>query len=331
MHIPENKIKQVLNAAQNKKILIIGDVILDKYIWGAVSRISPEAPIPVVEIEREEYVPGGASNVAQNIKDLGAVPLLVGYIGTDKTIISQSLTDRQIDPQHLIIDQNSKTTEKIRVIAQQQQLVRIDYESKQEQALNAQPLLLEKIEALLTPQNCAGVIISDYNKGVLNNEVCQTVISLCNKYNLPVGIDPKPANTSFYKDASFLTPNHFEAAKMAKIDEKTQEDVLAMGAQLQTSLNANLIITRGKDGMMVFEKNQPPQSIPTKAVDVFDVTGAGDTVIATILLALIGGASYLEAAVIANYAASVVINKFGAATANLEEIITRYHLVEGQI
>ncbi len=327
MTIDRNRIAELLERFSGKQILIIGDVILDKYIHGQVRRISPEAPIPVVEIEREEYVPGGAANVAANVNALGGRAVLLGVSGVHADALHDRLNAAGIDTFALIQDSGRRTTEKIRVISQQQQLLRIDYEDPDPLAIHIREAVKKQADCIME-NGCAAVIISDYNKGVISKDIAQHVITRAGQLGVPIGVDPKPGNGAFYLGASFITPNHFEAAQMAGMEERCHNDLFDIGRRLMTELSTNVILTRGKDGMIVFEQKKEPVSIPTKAIDVYDVTGAGDTVIAAIMLAMCAGAGYLEASQVATYAASVTVSKFGAGTVTRSELFHHIKTLE---
>jgi len=311
------KIEKV-NKFKNADILTIGDVMLDKYIWGEVNRISPEAPVQVVEVRKISYTPGGAANVANNIASLSGRARVLGVVGDDESreILKNELLSRKIDP--ILITGERPTTKKVRVIGHSQQLLRLDFEERRPVNAKISKKIIDYVRDILPRIDC--VVISDYAKGLITRELIEELIDLI----LPAGkkliVDPKPRNMQFYKGASFITPNHKEAAQFAGIEEESEKDLIRIGEKLVKSLESNILITRGEKGMSLFEQNGRITHIPTKARQVYDVTGAGDTVIATVALALSVGAGYTEAAAVANYAAGVVVGKVGTATLNLEEL-----------
>ncbi len=329
MLIKPERLRFLLEEMRHKRIAVIGDIILDRYIYSNVSRISPEAPVPVAKAEKDINVPGGAANVASNINALNATSRLVGIIGRNTEPIIASFRQKHIDATDLITDPDRKTTEKIRVLSQQQQLLRIDYEDNHPLPAAILQAAQKSIKQVIA-KDCDGVIVSDYAKGMITGPIMETIRSSCQEKNIPLGIDPKPHNWAIYKYATYITPNHVEAELMYH-DSKHLPDSFEIGRSLMTELNAAIVLTEGKQGMTVFEPGNKPRRIPAKPVDVFDVTGAGDTVIAIVMLAMTAGATLFEASVIANYAASVVINKLGAATATREEILQRIKIIEGDL
>ncbi|MDQ7032662.1 MAG: D-glycero-beta-D-manno-heptose-7-phosphate kinase [Desulfonauticus sp.] len=291
---------------------IVGDVMLDHYSWGNVERISPEAPVPVVHILKDEYMLGGAGNVAKNIKKLGANPYLVGIIGNDEygQQIKNLLKKEKIN--FLLQTSNTRpTTLKTRIICQNQQMIRLDREKIEHlsgQEINQLKNSLENLDGQF-------VIISDYGKGC----ICPEVLELIGQKNLIV--DPKEKNYSFYKNFYLLTPNKKEAEQAAGIKITDQNSLIKAGQIILNKFKLrNLIITLGPEGMMIFLENEEIYHIPTFAQKVFDVTGAGDTVIATIALALASGLNLLTAAILANYAAGLVVAQLGTATTTLADL-----------
>ncbi|MCD4784691.1 MAG: D-glycero-beta-D-manno-heptose-7-phosphate kinase [Candidatus Eremiobacteraeota bacterium] len=313
----KEKIKKV-NKFKNADILTIGDVMLDKYIWGDVNRISPEAPVQVVEVKKITYTPGGAANVANNIASLSGRARILGIVGDDESgeILKKELILRKIDP--ILIAGERPTTKKVRVIGHSQQLLRLDFEERRPVHTKIRKKIINYVKELLPQIDC--VVISDYAKGLITKELINELRGII----LPAGkkliVDPKPRNMKYYKGASLITPNHKEAAQFAGIEEENESDLIKIGKKLMKSLESNMLITRGEKGMSLFEQDGRITHIPTKARQVYDVTGAGDTVVATVALALSVGADYAEAAAIANYAAGVVVGKVGTATLNLDEL-----------
>ncbi|HKI77187.1 MAG TPA: D-glycero-beta-D-manno-heptose-7-phosphate kinase [Ignavibacteriaceae bacterium] len=304
-----NELKKNFN---NKKIAVIGDLMLDCYFWGDVRRISPEAPVPVVEVENEFYRFGGAANVALNISTLGGIPYPVGVIGYDNygTIFTSLITQSNIIAEGIFVDENRPTTAKTRVIADNQHVVRIDKESKEYLSKSVQSKLLKYIEDNI--KDFDGIILQDYNKGVLVPSLIEKVINLANKNNLLVTVDPKFNNFYAYKNVTVFKPNKKEAEDVLGIKIKTDDDIKVAGRKLLEKLNAkNILLTLGEDGISVFSKNKSPKRMSTKARKVADVSGAGDTVISTLTMALAAGADIYEASYLANYAGGLVCEDVG--------------------
>lgn len=300
-------------------ILTIGDVMLDKYIWGRVDRISPEAPVQVVDVEKTTYIPGGAANVANNIAALTGRAWVLGVVGNDesKDILRQELISRKIDP--IFITDDRPTTKKVRVLCHGQQLLRLDFEKRAPVSEKSHKKIVKYVKEVLPSIDC--IILSDYAKGLITRELVEEIRILVNNSGKKLIIDPKPRNMKFYQNVDLVTPNHREASEFAGIVEEKEQDLLKIGKKMLNSLSANILITRGEKGMSLFEKNGNITHIPTSARQVFDVTGAGDTVIAVVALALAAGVNYAEAAAIANYAAGIVVGKVGTATVGMEELI----------
>lgn len=312
------KYLRYLEAFASKRIVVIGDVMLDKYIFGKVRRISPEAPVPVVTVVEERYVPGGAANAASNITTLGANAYLLGVAGNDhaRDILISETRARGINTDFLIISDHRPTTQKIRAIGNDYQLLRIDYENSNEIS-DELPRLTENLERI---DAMDAIIVSDYDKGTITPEVMEAVKAVARKRDTLLLVDPKPKHKSYYHDISLVTPNRKEAAKMSGIPIETTADIESAGQKLMAELNCNVLITRGAQGMSLFEQQAPPVHIPTVAQEVYDVSGAGDTVIATIALAICSGASPEDAAVLANHAASIKVGKLGTSPVKLEEL-----------
>ena len=310
--------KEVIERFKNARVLVIGDVMLDKYLEGHVNRLSQEAPIPIVEIKSERYVPGGASNVASNIASLGGKVTIIGSVGNDhaKDILSDELVRLGADIDFIVA--NKQTTQKIRVIGQKQQIVRIDYEENNPLDEKHQDELIDKIKANIGRSDV--VVISDYAKGLLSRRIITEIIDMCNKNNKPVIVDPKPKHKSFYSKATLITPNIKEALEMSNMIIECEDDFIRLGETLKSETMSNVLITRGSEGMSLFEMDGSSTHIPTKAKEVFDVSGAGDTVVAALALSIASGADLKKASIIANYAAGIVVGKFGTSTVSLEEL-----------
>jgi D-beta-D-heptose 7-phosphate kinase/D-beta-D-heptose 1-phosphate adenosyltransferase len=302
-------------------VLVLGDLMVDQYIWGKVKRISPEAPVPVVEVTREDLLLGGAANVAHNIQSLGGKVFIAGTIGSDDTgkMLINKLTEKGLNTDGIIIDNERPTTVKTRVIAHSQQVVRFDKEVKSNISKSTSSLLLEYVESCLP--HIKGIIISDYCKGLITKSLVKKIAELT-KSKVFIATDPKIGHFDYYKNLGLLTPNLNEASFGSGIDIKDEETLIDAGKQLIKKLNCkSLIITRGDEGMTIFEKNNSITHIPTCAKEVYDVSGAGDTVISTLTLCHAAGLSLKDAAVIANHAAGIVVGKMGTAVTNQEEIL----------
>src|SRR5690606_5140799 len=294
------------------KIAVVGDMMLDCYFWGDVKRSSPEAPVQVVEIENEFFRFGGAANVALNILKLGGIPVPVGVIGYDNygTIFTSLINETRISAEGIIVDESRPTTAKTRVIAQNQHVVRIDKESKQYLDKKTQQKLFSYLEKIAGGLD--GIILQDYNKGVMTPSLIEKIIELANKNNVLVTVDPKFNNFFHYKNVTVFKPNRKEAEDVLGIKIKSDEDITAAGEKLLERLNAKyILLTLGESGIAVFEKGKKEKRMPTKARKVADVSGAGDTVISTLTIALAAGADILEASYLANYAGGLVCEEVG--------------------
>jgi D-glycero-beta-D-manno-heptose-7-phosphate kinase len=314
-NITSQKLRNFLKKSKGKKIAIIGDVMLDKYVYGAVSRISPEAPVPVVDIERTEYKLGGAANVANNIKALEAEPILIGVIGDDYD--SQHYIDvmksLKLSTVGIFKDKKRPTTAKTRVIAHSQHVLRVDSEIKESISSEIKKKILSFVKTNL--KNFEAVILQDYNKGVLTKEIINEVISICKKNKKPIYVDPKFANFFEYKDVTVFKPNRKEVGDVLGMKLDGEESVNTAGRKMMDKLNCEyLVLTLGEKGMMLFDKEKGKTvvlNVPTKARKVADVSGAGDTVISTIAVMLAGGATIMEAVILANQAAGIVCEEVG--------------------
>ncbi|MGB9856898.1 MAG: D-glycero-beta-D-manno-heptose-7-phosphate kinase [Dictyoglomaceae bacterium] len=310
---------RVINNWKGKKVGILGDIMLDEYIIGNVSRISPEAPVPIVEVSEEYSLLGGASNVANNIKALLGEPILFGIIGKDKAgeKIIEILHEKGIISK-ICIDKNRPTTQKTRIIALNQQVVRIDRETKEPISEEMEEMLFQNIEENVKEIDI--FIISDYAKGVLTPKLTSEVISLMKSKNKKVIVDPKGKDYRKYRGASLLTPNE----KEAQIATNTEEnfDVISCAKKLwKITEGEGILITRGEKGMFLFLPDFQV-FIPALSSQVRDVTGAGDTVVAVLSLALAGGGNFLESALLSNFSASITVRKLGTATVTPKELIS---------
>jgi len=298
-----------------RRLLVLGDLMLDHYLWGHCERISPEAPVPVVEVQRETSSLGGAGNVAANLAALGAEPVLVGLVGDDERAqtLFEAFASRGVDTRAIVRDGSRPTTMKTRIIAHSQQVVRADWESRADVEGPALQALLGTLERELP--RCHGLIVSDYGKGVVTRAVLEQAIGLARAKKLRVSVDPKESHIDSYRSVSILTPNQHEAGYVMGQRITDEASLLSAGRGLQKRVDADaVLITRGPDGMSLFEKSGRTTHLPTVAREVFDVTGAGDTVVSVVALALAAGADYPEACYLANHAAGVVIRDVGTAT-----------------
>jgi rfaE bifunctional protein kinase chain/domain len=305
------------------KTLVVGDLMLDHYIWGNVTRISPEAPVPVVQVSRETEMPGGAGNVAVNMAALGAEVHVVGLLGEDLAADRLlSLFQRgPIRTESAVRTPELPTIVKTRIIAQHQQVVRVDREIRGDFSPYLRDQIWSNVEKLL-PQMQA-VVLSDYAKGVVTPYLIHRLIPLALRLRIPVTVDPKVENFHLYKQVTCITPNTQEAMESAGVRSlRDEKGVEKLGLELLKKTDAqSILITRGEQGMSLFEKKRPVYHIPTRAREVFDVTGAGDTVVSTLALALAAGAPLRTAAELANYAAGVVVAKLGTASVSSEELL----------
>ncbi len=304
-------------------ILVIGDLILDHYIWGRVNRISPEAPVPVVEVTRESFLLGGAANVAHNIVSLGGRASVIGINGQDIAgeALLNILRKKGVDCEG-IFTENRPTTVKTRVIAHNQQVVRFDREDRKYVDGKILKGILSYINSVLLQYDA--VIISDYQKGMISAELIKDIVMKTKRKGMFIAVDPKVGHFDFYKGVSLITPNVMEASAGSDIDIRDDKTLLLAGKSLMKKLSCKaVLITRGEQGMSLFEKNKTTH-IPTVARKVYDVTGAGDTVISAFTLAYASGVKMEEAAVIANHAAGIVVGEVGTAVATAEQLLKSF-------
>jgi len=332
-------LKKIIAKFSKVKVLILGDLILDEYVWGQVERISPEAPVPVVWANKRTYVPGGAANVANNISSLQGKACIIGVTGRDKNndILMQQLRIRNISTKGIFVEPSRHTTMKTRIIASHQQVVRVDWENKEPLSNEMNGRILNFIKKNIDSYDA--IILEDYGKGVINKELIKEVVSLARAKNKIINVDPKEEHFQYYQGVTSITPNCKElenAVRNLKIkdtDNKfrinndrlfTDKDVETAAEEILEYLNLeSILITLGEHGMSLFEKNKRVTHISTVAQEVFDVSGAGDTVIACFTLALAAGASKLEAALIANFAAGIVVGKVGTAVTDKKELLEK--------
>ncbi len=308
------------------RILVIGDVMLDEYLQGKVSRISPEAPVPVLDIQSDSLRLGGAANVIHNLKTLGATPLVASVIGNDANgeKLRQQLHDLQVSTDGLRVDASRPTTIKTRIISEyhrhHQQLVRLDRECRDDIDRTVETALLDYISSALPSLD--GVILEDYGKGVVTGTLVQQVVEMATQAGKIVAVDPKTDHFSRYSGVTVLTPNNYEAGAAVQITIDSHERLLQAGKHMLDMLSCDFaLITRGEDGMSLFDRKQRMVThVPTVAQEVYDVTGAGDTVIAVFTLALAIDASAINAELLSNAAAGVVVGKMGIATITPDEL-----------
>ena len=328
MKLDQSHARSLLARIRGLKVVVLGDLMLDEYLFGEVSRISPEAPVPIVRIVREKAVLGGAANVAANLKALGAEPLLIGTLQKDGAgdRLLGLLEELGISSASLVLDPLRPTIIKTRVIGQTQQMLRIDREEPWALGEAAVLAMLQRLQAWLP--EAGALIVSDYAKGVIGPRIMAEVRELCARHQIPWIVDPKPEHRIYYQGATLMTPNRKETAELSSLPAHSDVEVAAAGKVLVDSLDlSGLLITRSEKGMALFTpdtEHSEPWMIPTMAQEVFDVSGAGDTVIAAFSAAVAAGADWKDAAMLANAAAGVVVAKMGTATVTAEELLTHY-------
>jgi rfaE bifunctional protein kinase chain/domain len=331
-NLSAGRVRQILSAAEQTRVLVVGDVMLDHFIWGQVARISPEAPVPVVDFVRESFIPGGAANVARNLAALGVPTELFGTVGVDDpgARLKQLLNEQKIVCEGLLSEGDRATSVKTRIVAHRQQVVRLDRETRAGLDGTGARRLLARIEARI--RGAAAVILGDYGKGVVTQGVLDELKAMCHEHGVWLSLDPKPVHHLNLGGLSLITPNRKEAFELANIiDETHQPDPMAdpnlmrvVDTLLKELRPVRLLVTLGEQGMLLCRTGQQPFHIPTRAKEVFDVSGAGDTVIATFTLAIAGGASPVEAAILSNHAAGVVVGKVGTATTSPAELLATF-------
>ncbi|OQC09871.1 MAG: Bifunctional protein HldE [Candidatus Cloacimonetes bacterium ADurb.Bin088] len=319
-------IRELLAKFGRQRVLVLGDIMLDHYIWGKVERISAEAPVPVLEVQKEEFRLGGAANAALNVKSLGGKAILLGVTGRDSAAqdLKQLMECKGLATDGLIDDPDRKTTLKTRIVATNQQIVRIDRETKIDLGNEARTALLDSLRRLLP--NCQALIIEDYNKGVLTREVISGALELAKSLGIPVAVDPKHRNFRQYRGVDIFKPNFRELQDILDMEFESEDEFQVAASQLRGEMQIkNLIVTRGSLGMYVFDGGKQARHLPTAAREVFDVSGAGDTVISALTLAYVSGADIHLAAKVANHAAGVACGKVGTASVNPDELLKSYN------
>lgn len=317
-----DKVRSIQSTEKKPSILVIGDLMIDHYIWGSATRLSPEAPVPIVNVKNESVTLGGAGNVVQNLVALGAQVSVSGLIGNDASgaQLIEILENEGVKTSSIIKDQSRSTTVKTRVLAGSHQLVRVDREVTDAISIEIEDELIDKLSANIASADV--IILSDYNKGLCSPTFTQRLIATANKYQKKVIVDPKGLNYAKYKGAFIIKPNKKELAEAAKTEKINNLSDLEEAAKtiLQQTETDYLIVTLSEEGMAIITSNDS-KLLPVKATEVFDVTGAGDTVIATIAYFLALGLAIEEACELANHAAAIVIRHIGSATTTVEDII----------
>ena len=319
--ISSERLQAILGGLKGRKIAVIGDLMIDRYVWGSVHRISPEAPVPVVEIESESVRLGGAANVANNIASLGGTPLLVGLVGNDHegSVLRTMATEAGSDLRGIVVDGSRPTTVKTRVIAGGQHVVRIDNESKADCPDHLVTRLVDAVRYSI--HEIDGIIIEDYNKGVITAELIGQVIGVARKYGKIITVDPKFNHFFEYTNVSVFKPNRREVEEVLGGRLSSDQEVTAAGRKLLEELHAeNILLTRGEQGMSLFEAGGGVMHLPTAATVVQDVSGAGDTVISTLTMALAAGATVREACILANHAGGIVVGSVGIVPVHPEQL-----------
>ncbi|MBN2034186.1 MAG: D-glycero-beta-D-manno-heptose-7-phosphate kinase [Deltaproteobacteria bacterium] len=316
-----DKLIRCIDGFSKTRVLVLGDIIMDEYIWGDVSRISPEAPVPVVDVTQETKMLGGAANVVNNIAALGGRPILCGVVGRDRTgkEIIQKVKELGISAEGIIQVFGRPTTIKTRIVAQSQQVVRIDRECRNSLDGENMRRLLSFIES--NKERVNAVLVSDYDKGVVSTELMEGLKTMCRGSRLLLGVDPKPNHFHSYQGIDVITPNHHEAGAFYGTKITDQESLVQAGNYMLVKLKCrSVLITQGKDGMTLFEENGEITHIPTVARKVFDVTGAGDTVVSAFCLSLAAGTDLKSAATIANFAAGIVVGEVGTSAVKAQDL-----------
>jgi D-glycero-beta-D-manno-heptose-7-phosphate kinase len=312
VNLTPNRLDEIQRRFTGKRIAVVGDLMLDRYFWGRVSRISPEAPVPVVEVEEESTRLGGAANVANNIASLGGVPVMIGVVGNDAGAesLKKLVAEKNFPTNGIVVDHSRPTTIKTRVIAHGQHVVRIDQEEKVDLDENVQGRVLAALKSQI--ESFDGIILEDYNKGVLTRGLISSLVQLSQEYRKPITVDPKFNNFFDYRGVSVFKPNRKETEEALGRRLHTFAEMEEAAHELLAKLEAeNILLTLGEMGMILLERNGLLAHVETKARHVADVSGAGDTVIATLTMAMVAGASVRESAMLANYAGGIVCGEVG--------------------
>lgn len=331
--LSRNRVETLIKRAQTRRVLVLGDAMLDQFIWGRVERISPEAPVPVVQMEKESFMPGGAANVARNLTALGVSSEMLGIVGKDigARQLKELLAENKVGTRGLLESPRRVTTKKIRVIAGKQQVARVDRETAHDISPESEKKLISAVKRRLPDTDA--VIVGDYCKGVVTQSLLDRLKALCRPRGVWLSMDPKPFHSLDLSGLSLITPNRKEAFALAGIEDATRGKTAPLedSALMETAeklLNelkpAVLLITLGDHGMLLCQRGRSPYPIPTMAQETFDVSGAGDTVISSFTTAIIAEASPIEAAIISNHAAGIVVGKVGTATVTPEELLASF-------
>jgi D-beta-D-heptose 7-phosphate kinase/D-beta-D-heptose 1-phosphate adenosyltransferase len=322
--VSKTRAAEILQNLRDRYVLVLGDVMLDEFVWGDVTRISPEAPVPVVDVRRESMHLGGAANVLANLVALGARGTVVGVVGNDAAgrRLQTGLRDLGVQDQYLLVDESRPSTTKTRIIAHSQLVVRADRESRNPVTGKLEEKIVSCLKDAL--KQADAFVVSDYDKGVVTPSILREILPVAYEH-VPVLIDPKLRNFNSYRPATLVTPNHLEALRMSDSEDHSDDGSHHAAKVIREKLGCDaVLITRGDRGMMLLEGDGQPVYVETAGREVYDVTGAGDTVIATLAGALATGATMLEAATLANHAAGIVVGKVGTATASAEELIQTF-------
>lgn len=321
--INKKRALEIIGNFPRSRVLVIGDIMVDHFIWGNVSRISPEAPVPVVEVQSDNFMLGGCANVLNNIFSLGGKVYVTGVIGGDdmgERLLGE-FRKRRIETDGIIIETNRPTTLKTRIVAHSQQVVRFDRESRRPIESGSIEKIIKYVKKVI--DTLGAIVISDYNKGVISRPLLDGIREVISGKGITVCVDPKQNDFSLYRDFDIITPNHHEAGRAAGMEILDGRDIVRIGRKLLEKFNFQaLLITRGEEGMNLFERNDNTThtAFPTEAREVFDVTGAGDTVIGVFALSVASGATFKEAAALANHAAGIAVGKVGTATITQDEL-----------
>jgi rfaE bifunctional protein kinase chain/domain len=323
--LTKTRAAEILQNLRDRYVLVLGDVMLDEFVWGDVTRISPEAPVPVVDVRRESIHLGGAANVVANLVALGARGAVVGVVGNDAAgrKLQTGLRDLGVHDQYLLVDESRPSTTKTRIIAHSQLVVRADRESRNPVTGKLEEKIVTCLREALTQADA--FVVSDYDKGVVTPGILREILPVAYE-QAPVLVDPKLRNFNSYRPATLVTPNHLEALRMSDTEDHSDDGSHHAAKVIREKLGCDaVLITRGDRGMMLLEGDGQPVYVETAAREVYDVTGAGDTVIATLAGALATGATMFEAATLANHAAGIVVGKVGTATATAAELLDSFH------
>ena len=323
--LTKQRVTEILHGLRERNVVVLGDVMLDEFVWGDVTRISPEAPVPVVDVRRESVHLGGAANVLANLVALGARGTVIGVVGNDDAgkRLRDGLSELGTDAKdNLVIDNTRPSTIKTRIIAHSQLVVRADRESRTPVTSLIEDQIISSIKQALDQANA--FVVSDYDKGVVTARILGEILPFAYE-RVPVLIDPKLRNFNYYRPATLVTPNHHEALRMSDSEDHSDDGSRHAASVIRKKLGCDaVLITRGDRGIMLLEGDGEPVYVKTAAREVYDVTGAGDTVIAALAAALAAGTSMIEAATLANHAAGIVVGKVGTATATADELIATF-------